>query len=95
MSQKAYFSPTELANLSLNCLPKTRQKVAEKAKRENWLSRQRIGRGGGFEYNPPELILSEIRAKQTTELLQSTTTTLPALPEQLPVEQQQLTERQP
>lgn len=44
-----FFSATELAGLP--SLPTTARRVTDVAKRENWVSRKRRGRGGGREYH--------------------------------------------
>ena len=44
-----FFSATELAGLP--SLPTTARRVTDVAKRENWVSRKRKGRGGGREYH--------------------------------------------
>lgn len=49
-----WFSPKELAEAKLTNFPTTRSKVAQKAEREGWESRDRVGRGGGKEYLIPD-----------------------------------------
>ncbi|WP_019500864.1 Mu transposase C-terminal domain-containing protein [Pseudanabaena sp. PCC 6802] len=49
---KGYFSSLELAGLI--GLPSTDRRVRERAIRESWRSRDRIGRGGGKEYQLPD-----------------------------------------
>ncbi len=39
------------AELGLPELPSTTQNITARAKRENWQRRERVGRGGGFEYH--------------------------------------------
>lgn len=50
ISLKGYYSVYQLADLKLKSLPKTAKNIWEKAKRENWQSRKREGKGGGVEY---------------------------------------------
>lgn len=47
---KTHYTATELANLSLACLPNTRQGVNHQAKKQFWIGRKRVGKGGGYEY---------------------------------------------
>lgn len=47
---RAYYTAQELADLALPGLPTGKSAVIKKAKRENWKSRPREGRGGGREY---------------------------------------------
>jgi hypothetical protein len=49
-----WFSPKELAEANLPNFPTTRSKVSQKAEREGWESRDRVGRGGGKEYLIPD-----------------------------------------
>ncbi|KYK81494.1 hypothetical protein SC936_03905 [Aggregatibacter actinomycetemcomitans serotype e str. SC936] len=46
---KSHFSAQELADLELDSLPKTKKAILDKAKRENWTSKPRQGKGGGYE----------------------------------------------
>lgn len=48
---KSHFSAQELADLELDSLPKTKKAILDKAKRENWTSKPRQGKGGGYEYS--------------------------------------------
>ena len=47
---KQYFSVAELLEMEIPGLPKYRPHLIAKAKRENWKSRPKSGKGGGFEY---------------------------------------------
>jgi hypothetical protein len=63
-----WFSTAELAGLE--GVPTSKFGIVKKAKRENWQSRQRQGRGGGLEYHISSLPLETRRAlalKQTNE----------------------------
>ena len=59
-----WFSPKELAEANLPNFPTTRSKVSQKAEREGWESRDRVGRGGGKEYLIPDRY-------QTPDLIQA------------------------
>lgn len=80
-----YLSAKELADLKIEGLPETRQKIQELAKRQNWQSRPRKGRGGGLEYEvaklPPE-IQAAIRQHQQKQVLSAVA--LPAIADTLP-----------
>lgn len=59
-----FYNANELAELNLKCLPSSSRRIFEKAKRENWKSQKRQGRGGGLEYeliSMPEAVQTEIR----------------------------------
>ena len=58
---KEWLSAQELAEMKLPTLPTTKICIIDKAKRENWQSRPRSGRGGGKEYNIASL---PVRAKE-------------------------------
>lgn len=47
---KQYFSVAELLEMQIPYLPKYRPHLIAKAKKENWKSRPKSGKGGGFEY---------------------------------------------
>lgn len=47
---KSYYTAKELASLSLKSLPTSHANVRNKAKKEGWANRKRVGRGGGTEY---------------------------------------------
>ncbi|WP_029103233.1 Mu transposase C-terminal domain-containing protein [Moraxella caprae] len=63
---KEFYSALELSNLGLGELPKTTKGIIARAKKENWLSRPRTGKGGGLEYafdSLPKAVQDEIRTK--------------------------------
>lgn len=63
VSLKTHYSVYELADLCLFNLPKAPKNISIQAKRENWQSRKRTGRGGGLEYalsSLPQAIQQEI-----------------------------------
>jgi hypothetical protein len=67
-----WFSTAEL--VELEGLPTTKYGIVKKAKRENWESRPRQGRGGGLEYNINSLPLETQRAlavKSTNESIKA------------------------
>lgn len=97
---KKYYSAVEILNFNIDGLPKTEQGMRLKAARDNWAFTEvaALGGKGGKrkEFTPPADILAAIRAKQATEILDtSTTDTLPALQNQLPaIQDQHLNTRQ-
>lgn len=69
---KGFYGISELLELSLNSLPKTDRGLQKKAKKENWQSRPRQGRGGGVEYafdSLPADVQAEIKAKALRAML--------------------------
>ncbi|WP_233115099.1 DNA-binding protein [Aggregatibacter actinomycetemcomitans] len=46
---KSFYSAKELSELGLKSLPSTHRGILDKAKRENWESCKRDGKGGGYE----------------------------------------------
>ncbi|MBE2896766.1 DDE endonuclease [Pasteurellaceae bacterium HPA106] len=70
---KTFYSSTEIANLKLKNAPHSAKNVIEKAKREGWEYRKRLGRGGGLEYSlisMPQLLQNEIIFAQTQKVMQ-------------------------
>ncbi|MGX2951318.1 DNA-binding protein, partial [Ursidibacter sp. B-7004-1] len=70
MELATHYSAKELFNLALLNLPKSERRILEKAKRENWQSRKREGRGGGLEYafsSLPIEVQQEILLKTTPQ----------------------------
>ncbi|MGC6245384.1 DNA-binding protein [Pasteurella multocida] len=47
---KKFYSVQELSKFNLSEFPTSVRRIKEKAKRENWQSRKRSGKGGGVEY---------------------------------------------
>lgn len=63
---KDFYSAQELTDLQLKSLPTSVYRIREKAKKENWQSRERAGKGGGLEYafdGLPKEVQTEIRTK--------------------------------
>ena len=82
MELKTHFSAKELAQLALNSLPSSDRRILEKAKRENWQSQKRQGRGGGVEYaliNLPAEIQTEIRSRFMSAVVEAKPKKLPAV----------------
>lgn len=84
MELKTHFNAKELAQLALTCLPTSDRRILEKAKRENWQSQKRQGRGGGVEY-----AFSTLPIEIQQEILLKTT------PQQTAVEVQKIEETRP
>lgn len=60
---KTYYSCGELAEMQLGGFPITKKGWIDLVARENWIKQQRIGRGGGYEYQPPARIKKLIESK--------------------------------
>lgn len=94
ISLKTHYSVAELLKLKLSSLPQAHKNVLDKAKRENWESRKRAGKGGGVEYalcSLPQDLQDEIRNKFATSVVKAKPKALPALRQ---VELKTLTEKQ-
>ena len=91
---KSFYSANELSQLGLKSLPTSHRRILDKAKRENWNSRKRDGKGGGVEYavkSMPEDVQAEIVVK----LGKSAVKNLPVLAEEsAPVDAQLLWAKQ-
>ncbi|MDO9985279.1 DNA-binding protein, partial [Glaesserella parasuis] len=77
-----FYNANELAELNLKCLPSSSRRIFEKAKRENWKSQKRQGRGGGLEYeliSMPEAVQTEIRSRFAVAVVESKPKKLPAV----------------
>ena len=64
---KEWLSAQELTDLRLSSLPKSKSNVISRAKKDGWLNRKRIGKGGGVEYafdGLPKDVQAEIKALQ-------------------------------
>lgn len=87
---KSFYSANELSQLGLKSLPTSHRRILDKAKRENWNSRKRDGKGGGVEYavkSMPE----EVQAEIVVKLGKSAVKNLPVLAEEsAPVDAQLL-----
>lgn len=87
---KSFYSANELSQLGLKSLPTSHRRILDKAKRENWNSRKRDGKGGGVEFavkSMPEDVQAEIVVK----LGKSAVKNLPVLAEEsAPVDAQLL-----
>lgn len=65
---KSFYSCAELAAMRLPGLPTDPRSIREKAKREGWQGRERYGRGGGAEYQPPAKIRALIGMAQLKQM---------------------------
>ncbi len=95
ISLKTHYSVAELLKLKLSTLPQAHKNVLDKAKRENWESRKRVGKGGGVEYalcSLPQTLQDEIRTKFAVSIVKAKLKSLPADLRQ--VELKTLTEKQ-
>lgn len=95
ISLKTHYSVAELLKLKLSTLPQAHKNVLDKAKRENWESRKRVGKGGGMEYalcSLPQVLQDEIRTKFAVSIVKAKPKSLPADLRQ--VELKNLTEKQ-
>ncbi|EIG26611.1 DNA-binding protein, partial [Haemophilus paraphrohaemolyticus] len=81
---KTHYSAKELLNMSLTNLPNSVQAIIYQAKKNNWKSQKRQGRGGGLEYE-----LASLPIEIQNELLLKTT------PAQTAVELQKIEETRP
>ncbi|MGY4848772.1 Mu transposase C-terminal domain-containing protein [Pasteurella multocida] len=81
-SLKTHYSAKELAELSLACLPKTKQGVLYQAKKQGWTTHKKVGVGGEIlEFalsNLPQEIQTEIRSRFMSAVVE-------AKPKKLPV----------
>ena len=83
---KTHYSAAELALLGLPEFPNTREGVRLLAERESWPRQKRAGRGGGFEYMPPEAIMAQIRERAVGHLLaEAASLPVPKVVQTLPV----------
>lgn len=95
ISLKTHYSVAELLKLKLSTLPQAHKNVLDKAKRENWESRKRVGKGGGMEYalcSLPQALQDEIRTKFSVSIVKAKPKSIPADLRQ--VELKTLTEKQ-
>lgn len=92
---KTHYSAIELLSFSLACLPNSVQGINYQARKNNWQSRKRVGKGGGKEYalaSLPQEIQTEIRTKFVVSIIKAKPKSLPADLRQ--VELKTLTEKQ-
>ena len=92
---KTHYSAQELVDLRLQNLPTTKKAVLTRAKKQNWESRKRVGKGGGVEYalrSLPLALQDEIRTKFAVSIVKAKPKSLPADLRQ--VELKTLTEKQ-
>ncbi|VEJ09720.1 Mu transposase C-terminal domain-containing protein [Actinobacillus delphinicola] len=70
-NSKLYYTARELLSLNLKDLPITVKGIIQKANRENWVSRPRQARGGGYEYaitSLPKTVQTALRHKLASDL---------------------------
>lgn len=70
MNHKTNYTAQDLASLQLSSIPQTKAGVIIRAKKENWQSRPRQGKGGGREYafdSLPAEVQAEIQIKLARE----------------------------
>lgn len=72
---KTHYTAQELALLRLPGLPETRPGIAARAKKHQWISRSRSGRGGGIEYSVDSLPITAQEALRD-QFYQSILTTI-------------------
>ncbi|WP_052494017.1 Mu transposase C-terminal domain-containing protein [Nitrosospira sp. NpAV] len=77
---RTHYSCAELAAMKLPGLPLTKKGWIDLVTREKWLKQQRVGRGGGSEYQLPSALIATIKE-----------CTLQAMVKAAPVEQSQVT----
>ncbi|NBH76221.1 Mu transposase C-terminal domain-containing protein [Rodentibacter pneumotropicus] len=71
---KEFYSVQELSEFNLSRFPTSERRIREKAKRENWEYRKRLGKGGGVEYalcSLPQHLQDEIRNKFAVTVVKS------------------------
>ena len=69
---KDYYTAQEIADLNLKSLPNSKSNVIRWAKKDNWSTRKRSGRGGGVEYafeSLPAEVQAEIKTKSYKSLM--------------------------
>lgn len=82
LKNKEFYTAQELTELQITLLPKTVKGIIARAKKENWLSRPRQGRGGGLEYafsGLPREVQIEIETQVTKALILASTPTKKAV----------------
>ena len=92
---KTHYSAIELLSFSLACLPNSVQGINYQARKNNWQSRKRVGKGGGKEYalaSLPQEIQTDIRTKFVASIIKAKPKSLTADLRQ--VELKTLTEKQ-
>ncbi len=76
---KGWYSAKELAEMGLAGMPMSKKGVIDLVTREKWKSKKREGKGGGFEYQPPESILKQINNTQLISAVVEVKKALPAV----------------
>ncbi len=88
MSIKTHYSSAELAAMKLPGLPTSERRINDRARKENWVSRQVPGKGGKgglrTEYQPPKSIQELIHAAELQKHLSATPNIAIATPDVAP-----------
>lgn len=95
MTAKDWYSAAELADMHLSGMPISKKGVLEKVEREQWPSRKRAGRGGGYEYQPPKAVMKTIRERALQSMVQAIPTKLQSKTTDSPVQNTDLTVSNP
>jgi putative transposase len=66
---KTHYSCAELAALKLPGLPTSKKGMIEVVTREKWAFQRRAGRGGGYEYQPPQAVIKAIQQLEMRKLI--------------------------
>ncbi|MBN3068183.1 transposase [Pectobacterium brasiliense] len=79
---KSHYTAQEIADMRLPGIPGTRPGITARAKNSGWLSRPRVGQGGGYEYSLESMssdIQNKIREHYYNTLLQQQPVNAPAV----------------
>lgn len=95
MTAKEWFSTAELTDMQLTGMPISRKGMLERVEREQWPSRKRAGRGGGYEYQPPKAVMKAIRERVLQSMVQAVPTKLQSKTTDSPVQNTDLTVSNP
>ncbi|BBF85730.1 phage transposase [Aquitalea magnusonii] len=94
---KTHYSAAELAEMKLPSLPGTIQGIGIRAKTEQWESKKRQGRGGGYEYalsSLPDAAVRAIKDRLVTSMIAAPAVSVPVLPMKAQQMELALTSRQ-
>lgn len=78
---KTHYSSAELAAMKLPGFPVSKKGMIDLVTREKWAVKNRTGRGGGYEYQPPKAILEQIQAAELQQHLSTTPNVAIATPD--------------
>ncbi|SOD42293.1 Mu transposase C-terminal domain-containing protein [Nitrosovibrio sp. Nv4] len=68
---KSHYSCAELAAMRLTGFPSTKKGWIELVSRQKWQKQERVGRGGGFEYQVPSKVLTRIKEEAVQALVKA------------------------